>query len=60
MTLPPGVERLIVARVFDDRAEIPHHKAAVPGAQLIVCRQTAPVDSKRVTNDSKNLGLKTR
>lgn len=38
-----GAERLIVARVVEDRAELAQYRAAVPGAQPIVCRLTAPL-----------------
>ena len=38
-----GVERLIVARVVEHRAELDEYRAAVPGAQPIVCRLTAPL-----------------
>ena len=38
-----GAERLMVARVIEDRAELDHYRAAVPGAQPIVCRLTAPL-----------------
>ena len=38
-----GAERLIVARVVEDRAELDQYRAAVPGAQPIVCRLTAPL-----------------
>ncbi len=38
-----GAERLIVARVVEDRADLDHYRAAVPGAQPIVCRLTAPL-----------------
>ena len=41
--LAAGAERLIVARVAEDRAELAHYQAAVPGAQPIVCRLTAPI-----------------
>ena len=41
--LAAGAERLIVARVVEDRAELAHYQAAVPGAQPIVCRLTAPI-----------------
>ena len=41
--LAAGAERLIVARVVEDRAELAHYRAAVPGAQPIVCRLTAPL-----------------
>ena len=38
-----GAERLIVARVVENRAELDQYRAAVPGAQPIVCRLTAPL-----------------
>ena len=39
-----GAERLIVAIVVEDRANLDHYRAAVPGAhQPIVCRLTAPL-----------------
>ena len=38
-----GAERLIVARVVEERAELERYRAAVPGAEIVVCRLTAPV-----------------
>ena len=38
-----GAERLMVARVVEDRADVDCYRAAVPGAQPIVCRLTAPL-----------------
>ena len=38
-----GAERLIVARVVEDRAELDQYRTAVPGAQPVVCRLTAPL-----------------
>ncbi len=38
-----GAERLIIARVVEDRAELDRYREAVPGAQPVVCRLTAPV-----------------
>ena len=38
-----GAEQLIVARVVEDRAELDHYRAAVPGAQPTVCRLTTPL-----------------
>ena len=38
-----GAERLIVARVVEDRAELAQYRAAVPDAQPVVCRLTAPL-----------------
>jgi hypothetical protein len=37
-----GATRLILARVLESRAELPRYSAAVPGAQIIVCRLIAP------------------
>ena len=38
-----GAKRLVVARTVEDRAELDDYRAAVPGAQPIVCRLTAPL-----------------
>ena len=38
-----GAERLMVARVVEERAELARYRAAVPGAGIVVCRLTAPV-----------------
>ena len=38
-----GAERLMVARVVEERAELERYRAAVPGAEIVVCRLTAPV-----------------
>ena len=38
-----GAERLIVAAVVEDRVDLDQYRAAVPGAQPIVCRLTAPL-----------------
>ena len=42
-----GAERLMVARVVEDRADLDRYRAAVPGAQPIVCRLTAPLSLMR-------------
>ena len=38
-----SAERLIIARVVEDRAELDRYRSAVPGAQPVVCRLTAPI-----------------
>ena len=38
-----GVARLLIARVVEDRADLDRYRAAVPGAQPVVCRVTAPL-----------------
>jgi adenylylsulfate kinase len=39
-----GATRLILARVLEDRAELAGYRAAVPGAEIVVCRLKAPED----------------
>jgi adenylylsulfate kinase len=42
-----GATRLILAGVLEDRAELVHCRAAVPGAEIVVCRLVA-AESVRV------------
>lgn len=37
-----GATHLILARVLEDRAELNRYRAAVPGAEITVCRLTTP------------------
>ena len=37
-----GVTRLVLAHVLEDRAELARYQAAVPGAEITVCRLVAP------------------
>lgn len=37
-----GAERLVLARVVQHRSDLPAFEAAIPGAQITVCRITAP------------------
>jgi hypothetical protein len=37
-----GAERLVLARVLEDRNDLERYRVAVPGAQLTVCRLVAP------------------
>jgi predicted ABC-type ATPase len=37
-----GATRLILARVLEDRAELERYRAAVPGAEITICRLLAP------------------
>ena len=37
-----GAERLLVARVVEDRAELQQYREAVTGAEIVVCRLTTP------------------
>ena len=38
-----GVERLVIARVVETRAELACYRDAIPGAEIVLCRLTAPV-----------------
>lgn len=38
-----GAARLLIARVVEDRADLDSYRAAVPGAEPVVCRLTAPL-----------------
>ena len=40
-----GAERLLVARVVEERSELEQYRRAVPGADIVVCRLTAPVQT---------------
>jgi adenylylsulfate kinase len=40
--LAHGATRLILAGVLEDRAELARYRAAVPGAEITVCRLVAP------------------
>ena len=40
-----GAERLLVARVVEDRSELQRYVESVPGAKPVVCRLTAPVET---------------
>jgi len=37
-----GATRLVLARVVEDRTELDRYRAAIPGAEIIVCRLVAP------------------
>jgi predicted kinase len=40
--LSHGATHLVLARVQQDRAELDRYRAAIPGAEIIVCRLVAP------------------
>lgn len=40
--LAHGAQRLILARVLEDRAELCRYRTAIPGAEIVVCRLSAP------------------
>lgn len=37
-----GVTHLVLARVLEDRADLDRYRAAIPGADITVCRLVAP------------------
>src|SRR5580692_10574821 len=37
-----GTTRLTLARVLEDRADLDRYRAAVPGAEITICRLTGP------------------
>ncbi len=39
-----GAERLLIARVVETRSELSRYAEAIPGAEITVCRLTAPVE----------------
>ena len=40
-----GAERLLIARVVEDRSELQQYREAVPGAEIVVCRLTASIET---------------
>ena len=40
-----GAERLLIARVVENRSELQRYRDAVPGAEPVVCRLTASLDT---------------
>ncbi len=52
-----GAERLLVACVVEDRAELAQYCRAVPGAEIVVCRLTAPVATMQARVRSREPGM---
>lgn len=42
-----GATRLLIARVVENREDLDRYRAAVPGAEPVVCRLTAPLATMR-------------
>ena len=40
-----GVERLVIARAVENRSELAHYREAIPSAEIVVCRLTAPIET---------------
>lgn len=40
-----GIDRLVIARVVEEPAELDRYRAAIPGCEPVVCRITAPVET---------------
>jgi adenylylsulfate kinase len=47
-----GAERLVIAMVVEDPTDLDRYRAAIPGADITVCRLVAPDDTyrRRITN----------
>ncbi len=52
-----GAERLLVARVVEDRSELARYRQAVPGAEIVVCRLTAPIATMQDRVRSREPGM---
>jgi hypothetical protein len=52
-----GAKRLIVARVVEDRAELQQYRQAVPGAEIVVCRLTASIETMRARLRTREPGM---
>ncbi len=51
-----GVDRAVIARVVEDRADLAAYEQAIPGAEILVCRLTAGVDVLRERVGRRELG----
>ena len=40
-----GIARLVIASVVEMRAELAHYRDAIPGAEVVLCRITAPIET---------------
>ncbi len=52
-----GAERLLVARVVEDRSELRRYRQAVPGAKVIVCRLTASIGTMQARLRMREPGM---
>ena len=52
-----GAERLLVARVVETRSELQQYREAVPGAEPVVCRLTAPVEAMQERLRTREPGM---
>ncbi|MSQ22328.1 MAG: hypothetical protein EXR53_03340 [Dehalococcoidia bacterium] len=52
-----GAERLLVARVVEERSELAQYSRAVPGAEIVVCRLTAPIATMQARVRSREPGM---
>lgn len=52
-----GAERLVVARVVENRSELRQYREAVPGAELIVCRLVASLETMQERLRSREPGM---
>ena len=40
-----AIQRLVIASVVERRAELAHYRDAIPGAVVVLCRVTAPIET---------------
>ena len=52
-----GAERLLVARVVENQSELRQYRAAVPGAEPVVCRLQAPVNTMQKRLRAREPGM---
>jgi len=52
-----GAERLLVARVVEDRSQLRRYREAVPGAEPIVCRLTTPIETMQERIRTREPGM---
>lgn len=52
-----GATRLLIARVVEDRADLARYRAAVPNAEPVVCRLTAPLAVMRERLSTREPGM---
>ena len=52
-----GAERLLIARVVENRSELQRYREAVPGAEPVVCRLTASIDTMQRRVRVRDIGM---
>ena len=52
-----GAQRLVLARVVEDRTELQQYREAVPGAKLVVCKLTASIEAMQERVRIRDAGM---